>query len=659
MKTLYGKYAFVVGCFLFSCSEKRAVNETTILINATDWDTVPADTSYSSIDTLAWTSKGDVLSMDVDLGEAISIAAVAGNTDKNDFVIALPFQQQIGNFHLVASHLISPALQREFPDIKTFRGINTRDSSIQASIAYSPVGVSILVASAEGVFEMIRPVTRGPGLKLYKKHRMNDYLSNRAMEETSPAQADDHVHLTPGHATKNTETFSKERLYRIAVAATGEYTRFHNGKDNAFFALVTTLDHVSLIYERELGIAFQLVDDNDQLIFEDPATDGYTNHDAEKMNTENQGIIDAKIGNASYDIGHVFATAPGGHATIGSVCKPTLKARGASGLQNPIGDPFDIDFVAHEIGHQFGAHHIFNSNACLKGAREPDAAVEPGSGSTIMGYAGVCKPSENLQPNTSPYFNAFNLAEIHAYVSATNCANAAQTTNHVPVATVQAKEYWIPPRTPFALSCSGFDADADALAYCWEQQDIDGRKNGLALGTDDKISPVFRSFPPSPYPVRFFPQLPYILTNQEAKAEVLSNFNRDLRFVLTVRDYKGGYNFDYTTVHIVRAGGPFLITSQNAPATWAVGSTQTVTWSVGNTTRSPMNCQQVNILLSEDGGRTFPIVLSALTPNDGKERITVPDRVSSTARIKVEPVNGIFFDISNADISIIKTLASE
>ncbi len=451
------------------------------------------------------------------------------------------------------------------------------------------------------------------------------------------------------------------RTYRAAVAATGEYTQFHGGtKAAGLAAIVTTMNRVVGIYEKELEVRMVLVANNDDVVYTNGATDPYSNNDGYAMLSENQDNLDTVIGNGNYDIGHAFSTGGGGIAYLGAVCGSGIKAGGVTGRPDPVGDPFDVDYVAHEMGHQFGANHPFNGNegSCGGGNRNASTAYEPGSGSTIMAYAGICG-SQDLQPNSDDYFHGVSQDEINAYTTlgnGNNCPSKTAIGNSAPVVDVGIGGFTIPAETPFSLTGSATDSDGDPLTYTWEEFDLSRWAGHPDLPRGD--APIFRSFKPVNVPTRTFPKFNDLLNNTHTIGELLPTYSRTLTFRLTARDNQaypngGRTGYDMISFEVTDNAGPFLVTAPNTAMTWFEGTFETVTWDVANTTAAPVSCSAVDILLSTDGGYTYPYILAESTPNDGSQQITVPYAPTSTARVKVACASSIFFDISNVDFEVI------
>ena len=440
------------------------------------------------------------------------------------------------------------------------------------------------------------------------------------------------------------------RTYRLALACTGEYAQFHGGTVPAVMAeFVVAMTRVNGVYERDVTVTMEMVPNNDDLIFLDGATDPYTNNSGGTMLNENQNTCDNIIGSANYDIGHVFSTGGGGIAQLNAPCGGG-KARGVTGLGSPVGDPFYIDYVSHEMGHQFGANHTQN-NSCN---RNNATAMEPGSASTIMGYAGICAP--NVQNNSDDHFHAISIQEITNYIENGNgntCPVQTNTGNNNPTASVTNNFYNLPVSTPFALTCIGSDPDDDVLTYNWEQMDNEvATMPPLPTNTG---GPAFRSNSSLESPTRYFPNLDAIIANTNPTWEVLPSVSRDMSFRCTVRDnFPGAGCRDEVDIDLSfhSSAGPFLVLNPNSNLTWTVGASETILWDVAGTDVAPVSCSNVDILLSLDGGYTYPATLAANVPNNGIFDILVPNEITNTARVKIVCSDNVFFDISDQNFVI-------
>lgn len=546
-------------------------------------------------------------------------------------------------FEIVEAPIMEPPLAAKFPEIKTYRGQGVDDPAATVRLDWTPKGFHAQVLTPHGSFYIDpywRDDTTHYAVYYRRTHRPPDAFQCLVPGNDESATAF-------GEATAMT-TGPTLRTYRLAVAATGEYTTFHGGTVVAGMAAITTaVNRVVGVYETELAIRMVLVANNNLLVYTNGGTDPYTNNNGVAMLSQNQSTCNAVIGSANYDIGHVFSTGGGGVAGLAVVCR-TSKAQGVTGLPQPTGDDFYIDYVAHEMGHQFGGNHSFNGITanCGGGNRNGSTAYEPGSGSTIMAYAGICG-ADDLQPHSDAYFSFISIQEIVAYTNSgqgNTCAVQSATGNNAP--TVEAGiNYAIPRGTTFALTALGDDVDGDPLTYCWEQRDLGP---GITLATaDNGTSPLVRSFLATTSPTRIFPRLSNILNGVNTNDEKLPNLARTMKFRVTVRDNRsggGGVNADDMQLTVVGGVSPFTITQPSAGVTWS--ATRQVVWVVGSTTSAPISTSQVNILLSTDGGQTFPTVLAAATPNDGSEFVVLPSINSSTARIKVEPVGNVYFAMS-------------
>ncbi|WAC00948.1 M12 family metallo-peptidase [Lacinutrix neustonica] len=434
------------------------------------------------------------------------------------------------------------------------------------------------------------------------------------------------------------------RDFRTAIATTVEYSAFHwaaagltagdteAAKRTAVMAaIVVTMTRNNFVYERDFSITMTLVANNDLVVFIN--SDNFSNDNANALINESQTVIDGAIGFPNYDVGHTFSTGGGGLAQLNSPCTGS-KARGITGGPSPVGDSYDIDFVAHELGHQFGAPHTFNGNQgnCAGGNRAATNAYEVGSGTTIMAYAGICG-SDNVQGNSDAYFHQKSLQMIWDNVSTGNstCATQTATGNNAPTAEA-GNNFVIPISTPYKLTGSSTDPDGTSLhTYTWEQYDLGPA--GLPAETNPS-GPMVRSFEGTENPTRYIPRLQDLaISGGSTTWEKLASVARSQDFRLTVRDNdtNGGRTaVDNMSTVTVDTAGPFLVTSQNTTGiSWTAGATETITWDVAGTTVNGINTASVNILLSSDGGLTYDRTLATNVPNDGSHDITVPGDVYS------------------------------
>lgn len=409
------------------------------------------------------------------------------------------------------------------------------------------------------------------------------------------------------------------------------------------------------IYESELAIRFLLVAAEDLIIFIDPAADPYpTNPTIEQLEAQSQTTINATIGAANYDVGHTFAVGTvGGIGDFGCICDDARKASGATARTSPIGDPYDVDYVAHELGHQFNATHTFNSTkGGCKGNRSASTAYERGAGVSIMSYAGICDV-DNLTLHSFANFHSASLEQIQTFVlSKTSCQVSTATGNTGP-SVVAGPDYTIPKQTAFTLTASdGSDSEADPLLYSWEERDLG--KSQVITAPDNGKSPLFRGFAPTSEAFRTFPQLEDILVGHQYSDphELLPSKARTMTFWVVARDGKGGIGSDEMGVTVDAASGPFKVLYPNTVVTIKGGKKKNVTWDVAKTNQSPVSASNVKILLSTDGGETFPTVLKVSTPNDGEEKIKFPKTATRKGRVKIQGVNNIFFDISDENFKI-------
>lgn len=568
--------------------------------------------------------------------------------------VAFPFEDgHLEDFTMKRVYYLNKELSVLYPEIQSYVGVSRQNPLNKVYVSFSGDNFYGVINGEKTIY--LDPYKRGVSdyvlvynRKLFNKATDDDFSCAYIDEENS-----EEVVQFGSHQLQRNIIDGKFRTYDIAIACTSEYSAYHgNTVASVLAAMNTTMTRVNSVFERDMGLRFQIVPANNRLIYINgfnsdatPDSDPYDNYSGTQMLGANTANISGLITADAYDIGHVFSTGGGGVAST-SPCG-TNKGAGVTGIVTPEFDPFDIDYVAHEIGHQFSAGHTYY-NPCF-GSKVSDD-YEPGSASTILGYAGICAP--NVQANSDGYFHARSIAQMTTAVNSHTCETETTYTNVEPTANAGA-DYTIPRNTPFILNgnLSSDPTVGDVLTYCWEQYDAnDGGVQPPA--STNTAGPVFRSFFPTTNPARVFPNMEAIIANQTPTWEVLPSVARTLNFRLTVRDNNaqlGQTNSDNVVI-TVNSTGPFVVNSPNlGTEVWYAGETKTVTWAVNSTNTLSAN---VNIKLSLDGGFTYPITLLSNTLNDGTQAITVPNNVTKRARVKIEAATNIFFDISNQDFEI-------
>ncbi|MDT8451818.1 MAG: M12 family metallo-peptidase [Gammaproteobacteria bacterium] len=562
-------------------------------------------------------------------------------------------------FNVYESSVMAAELAARYPQIKTYKAIAVSDAGIRGVLNLGPNGFRGYLFTPGGeVF--IDPVPDSD--QQYYSYYKHNYVSTASREFSCGVKTESDTQ-SPVEEFKTTELVTAARTstgdkisYRIAVAATGEYSQKVGGGivANTLAEINTAISRINEIYERDLAIKLILVDNNDRIIYTDASGDPYnapTN--ASLLLEENQTNLDKVLGSSAYDIGHVLSTSGGGLAGLGVACRPDYKARGASGDTDPSRDPFYIDILAHEIGHQLGANHSFNgtTESCANN-RNAATAFEPGSGSTIMAYAGICGV-EDVRQNSDVTFHAGSIAEIVNYTRiglGKSCADPI-TGSNAPLANA-GLDYAIPGGTAFVLTGSATDPENDLMTFQWDQMDTGDATDDTTYGTDLGNNALFRSFKPVATPVRIFPQLTTQLSNTPDKAETLPIENRILNFRFTARDGNGGVDEDDMQIAVNANTGPFKVLQPNTSVTLNSAQLQSIQWNAACSEQLPVSCANVDILLSTDGGTIFSSLVGGTTFNDGVEIVSLPNSITNNARIKIACTNNIFFDISDVDFAI-------
>ncbi|RFN58741.1 zinc-dependent metalloprotease [Marixanthomonas ophiurae] len=598
-----------------------------------------------------------------DLKTLLATAPSRKTTSTSNVIITLPTEDGLQKFKVFEASIFSEGLSEKFPGINSYVGQGIDDPTAMARFSVSQVGVHVMILSAKHTTTYIDPYTKDKTAYIsYSRASLpadtNNFVCH--VEDNLPANLPD---VGDKPAQRNADD-GMLRTFRLALACNGEYAQWHlnnQGVDPSetdavkkaavLSAMNVAMTRVNGIYERDLAVTMEFIPENEDIIFLDTATDGLSNNSG--MINQIQAVIDNAVGFNSYDIGHVFSTGGGGIAQLNSPCTSN-KARGVTGLPQPIGDGFYVDYVSHEMGHQYGGNHTQNNNC-----QRSNASVEPGSASTIMGYAGICPP--NVQSVSDDYFHAISIQEMWSNITVGNsqCADQTPTGNDAPTADAGA-DFTIPKSTPFILKGNGTDPNSgDVLTYSWEQ--FDSQVAAMPPQNTSTGGPAFRSLDPMASPNRYMPALPTVLNGStQSTWEVVPAVGRLLRFRLTVRDNVVGgaaSASDNTRITVDGDSGPFVVTSQDNNPEWKQGLQYTITWDVANTDVAPVDSPTVDILLSIDG-LNYDTVLIAGTPNDGSEVITVPG-VDNTedARVMVAGTDHLFYALNAEDILIDENLS--
>lgn len=640
---------------------------------------------------------------------------------QNGVVVEFPNRNgEIEQFNVWENSNMEPDFQAQFPQIRAYVGKGITDKGAVVNFSVSPRGIQTMLFRIDGPTEYIEAYDKdASAYVLFDTNSRTKSVLNCTTEDTP---------LNIEGTSSNLTNRSNNAVYktmRLALSCTAEYSTAFGASTSGtaadkvlvLAAMNATMTRVNGVYEKDLALHLIMVD-NTNVIFYDSATDPYSPASGmASWNTQLQNTLSSRLtgigtslaaNNAAYDIGHLFgASGGGGNAgCIGCVCvndtaSTTDKKKGAgytspgSGL--PQGDYFDIDFVAHEIGHQLGGNHTFSFGG-LGNVSSPEVSVvcvEPGSGSTIMAYAGVAYDensgaSYNVQAHSDPIFTWNSINQIQLNLATKTCPVSTPLANSVPVVSAGA-DYTIPIGTAFVLTGTATDADAaDVMNYMWEENDlgtIDVISAGSFVSSTKTEGPNFRSFKPSSNLFRYFPQMGKILngtiaitTGTTGNWESVSTIDRTLNFTFTARDnHVGGgqTQTDFSVVNVNSTGGPFSVTSQSTTGISYVGNTdQTITWNPGSTASAPFNSPTVDILVSTNVStalETFNVntptspnsttwtTIASGVPNNGSAVVTIPSIpvTKTTCRFMVKAVGNVFLAVNAKNFTITPNLANE
>ncbi len=606
------------------------------------------------------------------LDDAALIATLklaSSSPDKPTSILLPDVDNNFRTFLVWETPVMAPELQAQFPDIRTYTGVCEGNELITAKITSTPRGFHIMVYSPESNY-FIAPyshVRDGYYLVFNQKDYTNTAMSRgvcgvsseqQSMVEGIPANINAATTPSPGRALR--QNGEVHRVYRCAIACTAEWAIAVSGgipnTADVMNIIIALMNNANGVFERELSVRMELIPQNNLVVYLDPNTDPYTcdaNNDC--LIGENQTNFDAVFPTGSeYDIGHILNTAGGGLAQLNSICQNGGKASGVSGAFGAE----DIGTIIHEMGHQMGSQHTFNSDqGGCSGNGSETSAYEPGSGTSIMSYNGVCA-ADNVEGTPVNYYHVYSLDVMTSFLSTLTCGAPEEGVPPIFIPDL-ADTYAIPKNTPFELLAPEAEAyeSNPLITYNWEEWDLGHFTELESASATWDAGPIMQSFAPTTNRLRTFPKMDVILSGDYSTiGQRLPKAERVMNFRLTARSLKSGYGTFNTTdgaTHIKVANlSEFRVLTPDDTATWDVGSTQTITWDTGGSRQDPINCSYVDIFISYDGGKTYSNQIVGETPNTGSYNWTVIDTYSDSVRFKVKGSGNIFFDISKADIRI-------
>ena len=582
--------------------------------------------------------------------------------------IDIPDGTSVKTYKVRRTAVLSPELAQRYPQIETYSGYALDNSDQLVSFTWSPAGLSAIFQQ-DFRYTFVQPTDRkGKNHKVYQR---SDVLESVHFDCTTQGA----TKKTPTSSPTQRNSYESEhtlRTIRIAVAATSSFTQYFGGKIQTLAQIASTIQRANQVYRSQMSVQFQLVSGEETLI-EHRRDDNLSNYINQNWTgSQLQKFLDDRVGTANYDVGHLFhnTTNPNGNAgCIGCVCDDNSKGKAfsAGNLGSMDIDRFDIDFFCHELGHQMGANHTHNLQNEGYGVQ-----VEPGSGSTIMGYAGITG-NNDVQSRTDPYFNHISVRQIVDYIKKQSCPTTENVSN-TPPQIADLPNYTIPKGTAYVLDGTATDPDGDKLYYTWEQADNLGSITYDRFSPNIPRGPMARSLPPTESTQRYIPRMSRILQGtlternptRRSAWETVSNVKRKLTWAFVVMDKKvgarndrehdrvtGNTSYALMEINVASDAGPFKVTSDKNRAYWFVNKPHTITWDVADTDKGSVNTQKVSIYFSLDEGTTFPIVLARNIPNNGSYTFTVPTSLATTqGRFMIRAEENIFLAVNLAPITV-------
>lgn len=600
------------------------------------------------------------------------------SSNQTGTVLVLPNADgELERFEVWEASNLSTKDQAKYPNIRSYVGKSLKDSSY-LRFSTGPSGISSTIFRDQNKSEFLETYSKGGEyFEVHSKTNKGDFNC------LTPEVHESLKSIANKNNSKVQIAENTFKTYRLALSVTGEYSQVFGGTvEKSLEAMNNTMTRVNGVFEKELSVNFILTDDIEKLIYLDPNTDPYSNEKdgmkrdsvytyTNRWNVELQRNLRDNFGENNYDIGHLFGHAGGGGnaGCIGCICETDFPIGKGSGFTSPYiglpkGDAFDIDFVAHEIGHQIGANHTFSFSYEDTGKQ---VQVEPGSGSTIMSYAGITY--YNVQRHSDDYFSHASLKQIQDNLENKTCGITRPILNTAPKIEIENTVYNIPIGTAFKLNSKVSDNENDDVVVAWEQNDTG---TFFSIGVNSRVrsiktsGPNFRSYKPVKETYRYFPSFQKILNDSlireirtepnpnefnepNIQGESLTTVPRTYNFTVTARDYnvEGPQNsYGEVKVMVVNNTQAFKIIKPSIDDKLGINKNNfDVTWEVGNTNLAPINTSKVKISISWDGGSTFKEL--GIVDNTGSANFSLPTDAKDVTDgyIMIEAVDNIFLAV--------------
>ena len=468
------------------------------------------------------------------------------------------------------------------------------------------------------------------------------WIARKESEESSYIQ---YIHIskeseeqTSTPRIANTPTL---RVYRLAMYIT--YNAFSRTfkkdiqKVKQFWK--DTEAFLNKVYMRDIGVKFELVDD-ERLITTEPSEEKFKiSHNSSYVVGLSTQVINDLIGEENYDIGiSISYTSSRGIRGLAIIDGGYRASDKGAAVATPT-----KDVIAHEIGHLFGARHTFSGSVSDPASEK----TEYDRGQSIMSHgvereffslSSIQRIREKLLQ--APYKRGITFASNPPKIDATKIKKA----------------YTIPKDTYFQFHIPATDPDSSQLLYMVQQRDV-------RLGEEVSIAQYAIVKPSEREPVTFSRVYSLKTGNEIANSWTPHQQAGTFTFWLGVSDALPEQNEDYIVQYdlaetkvTVKEGIPFQVTTQTIGKNYKVGDKLSLTWSVDN---DIFKATKVRILLSDDLGKTFKYTLAENIDNNGSYELTLPNlsigkilygetslKVPAGV-IKIEVIDGIAFAMTN------------